>query len=259
MKFATGLLLIVAAIASPCAAQADKAEPDRASLPPASPADLPRWRGFNLLEKFHKDWTNRPFVETDFRLIHELGFNFVRLPMDYRVWVKDGDWTRLDENVLKEIDQAVAWGERYGVHVMINFHRAPGYTVAQPPEPTSLWTDAETQRVCALHWAAFARRYKGIPSERLSFNLFNEPAGTDTATYVAVAKKMVDAIRAEDPDRLIVSDGLNWGQAPVEELRPLNVAQATRGYTPTEVSHYKASWMTGADQYPRADVAARVG
>jgi aryl-phospho-beta-D-glucosidase BglC (GH1 family) len=220
-----------------------------ATLPRATPADLPRWRGFNLLEKFHKDWTNRPFVEKDFQLIHEFGFNFVRLPMDYRIWVKDGDWTQLDEKVLKEIDQAVAWGERYGVHVMINFHRAPGYTVAQPPEPTSLWTDAQTQRVCAMHWGAFARRYKGIPNERLSFNLFNEPAGTDTATYVAVATKMVDAIRAADPDRLIVSDGLNWGQRPIEELRPLNVAQATRGYTPMELTHYKASWIGGADQY----------
>ena len=28
----------------------------------------------------------------------------------------------------------------------INFHRAPGYTVANPPERTNLWTDAETQR-----------------------------------------------------------------------------------------------------------------
>ncbi len=64
-----------------------------------------------------------------------------------------------------------------------------------------------------------------------------------------------DAIRAEDPDRLIISDGLQWGQLPLLELRELRVAQATRGYTPSEISHYKASWVNSAHfpepQWPR--------
>ena len=60
---------------------------------------------------------NRPFVEEDFQLIDELGFNFVRLPMDYRVWMKDNDWTKFDESVFTEIDQAIEWGKQYGIHV----------------------------------------------------------------------------------------------------------------------------------------------
>ena len=58
-------------------------------LLPATPQQLPRWRGFNLLEKFHRDWNNQPFVEDDFRHISHWGFNFVRLPMDYRVWIQE--------------------------------------------------------------------------------------------------------------------------------------------------------------------------
>ncbi|NOX53607.1 MAG: glycoside hydrolase family 5 protein, partial [Planctomycetes bacterium] len=223
--------------------------PRAASLPSARWDELPRWRGFNLQAKFYKG-ADRPFQEEDFRLIAKLGFNFVRLPMDYRVWIRDGDWTQLDERVLREIDQAVQWGSRYGIHVMINFHRAPGYTVARPPEKRSLWTDPEAQRVCALHWAAFARRYRGIPSERLSFNLFNEPSRIDPKVYVSVCRKMVEAIRSEDPHRLIVADGLEWGKRPVPELIPLRIAQATRGYVPMSVSHYKARWVRG-EQFPR--------
>jgi len=219
-------------------------------LPAASAEKLPRWRGFNLLEKFSQGWSNKPFAEDDFKLISSLGFNFVRLPMDYRVWIKDGDWTKFDEAVLKEIDQAVAWGKQYGIHVCINFHRAPGYTVAKPAEKTSLWTDPETQRICALHWAAFARRYKGIPNSNLSFNLFNEPANVDSSAYSAVATKIIAAIRKEDPDRLIISDGLQWGRKPCRELIPLKVAQATRGYEPFEITHYKASWVQGTDILP---------
>src|SRR4030042_665203 len=123
------------------------------ALPEPTAQELPRWRGLNLLEMFYKGSYTGPLKGEDFRLISELGFNFVRLPMDYRIWIKDGDWTRFNETALQWVDQAIDYGQRYGVHVCLNFHRAPGYTVADPPEPTSLWTDAVTQKVCAMHWA----------------------------------------------------------------------------------------------------------
>lgn len=231
---------------------------EAAGLPEASAEALPRWRGFNLLEKFilDADFTG-PFQEADFRLISELGFNFVRLPMDYRFWILDGDWEQINEAAFGDLDQAVVFGATYNIHVCMNFHRAPGYTVARPPEPASLWEDAEAQRVCAQHWRYFARRYKGVPNRLLSFNLFNEPGQIDGATYAAVVKKMVDAIRAEDPERLIIADGLSWGAVPCEELASLRVAQATRGYRPVGVSHYMASWMTGADRFPVPEWPAR--
>jgi hypothetical protein len=211
----------------------------------ATGRQLPRWRGFNLLEKFNRDH-QQPYHEEDFRLISRLGFNFVRLPLDYRCWIS-GDWERIDDSALADIDQAIAWGQQYHVHVCLNFHRAPGYTVAEPPEKADLWTDTEAQRVCAKHWALFARRYKGIPSTRLSFNLLNEPGKIDRLTFAGVIQKLVAAIRAEDPDRLIICDGLEWGLRPVPELADLGIAQATRGYEPFELTHFQASWVHSAE------------
>ena len=108
----------------------------------------------------------KPFREDDFAIIAELGFDFARLPMDYRVWTDPKDWTRLREERLKWVDDAVGFGRKHGVHVQLNFHRAPGYTVASPREPKSLWTDAEAQDVCAQHWATFAKRFPGRPESR---------------------------------------------------------------------------------------------
>lgn len=215
-----------------------------APLPEATAAKLPRWRGFNLLEKFTFTGRHQPFLEDDFRMISEFGFNFVRLPMDYRDYIVGGDWVRFDESALAQIDQAVEWGRRYGIHVCLNLHRAPGWTVAQPREDRNLWTDAEAQRVAALHWGMFARRYQGVPNSSLSFNLFNEPASDLTATvYAAVVGKMLDAIRTEDPNRLVLCDGLRWGTKPVPELIPLGVGQMTRGYSPFSLTHFRASWV----------------
>ena len=212
-------------------------------------ADYPRWRGFNLLEKFHKSWINKPFVEEDFKWIKEFGFNFVRLPMDYRVWIKDNDWTKFNEDVLKEIDQAVEWGRKYGLHVSINFHRGPGYSVATPKEAKSLWTSPEAQKAFVLHWETFAKRYKGIPGKELSFNLLNEPHGNREA-YIKVAKMTIEAIRKIDPKRLIISDGDNYCSEPLKELLPYNIIQAARGYQPFQLTHYKASWANGSDTWP---------
>jgi len=208
---------------------------------------LPIWRGFNLLEKFNR--SNRRFREDDFRWIRDFGFNFVRLPMDYHMWIIDGDWRRINERVLEEIDEAVEFGEKYGIHVNINFHRAPGYTVARPAEERCLWTDPEAQEVCAMHWATFARRYKGIPNSRVSFNLFNEPDSVgDIMEQVLEAHRIViSAIRAEDPDRLIICDGYEWGRSPLLGLVDQKVAMSTRGYAPNEVSHHRASWVNYQD------------
>lgn len=220
-----------------------------ASLPEPSHDKFPRWRGFNLCEKFTPR-NQGPFVETDFEWISEWGFNFVRLPMDYRCWIKDGDWEKFNERALKEIDQAVTWGKEYDIHVSICFHRAPGYCVNPPAEKLDVWTNDEALRVCALHWATFAKRYKGIPNKYVSFDLVNEPKKMDGKAYYRFAKAMADAIRKEDPNRLIIADGSSWGRMPVPELADLKMAQSTRGYTPMGVSLYRASWIRDADKMP---------
>lgn len=209
-----------------------------------------RWRGFNLLGMFQNHGKPAHFDEQDFALISELGFNFVRIPMDYRFWIKDKQWDVIDEAKLTPVDQAVAYGNKYNLHVQLCFHRAPGYTVAKPPEARDLFTDPEALRVCCLHWAFFAKRYRNIPSRELSFNLFNEPKDITEEAYAKVAEALVAAIRTEDPKRFIVADGLRWGGRPAQSLFGLGIGQAMRGYAPMSVSHYLASWVGMPSQEP---------
>jgi len=216
---------------------------------------LPRWRGFNLLDMFtiHSDGN---FHEDDFRWMAEWGFDFARIPACYTLWSEGEDVYRLHEPMLEKMDRVVRLGQQYGIHICLNFHRAPGYSVNQErQEPFNLWKDAEALAAFCFHWETFARRYRGIPSTRLSFNLVNEPVrptpdGLTRADHEHVMRTAVAAIRAIDPERLIILDGVSWGNETLPELVDLGVGQSCRAYLPMGVSHYKASWA-GGEHYPQ--------
>jgi len=215
---------------------------------------LPRWRGFNLLEMFTTK-SDGNFREDDFRWIADWGFSFVRLPMCYLLWTEPGDVCRVREPMLEKIDRAVRLGQDHGIHVCLNFHRAPGYSVnPERKEPFDLWKDQAALDAFCFHWKLFARRYRGIPPWQLSFNLVNEPPGPSAAMtrddHERVVRAAVAAIRSADAERPIIADGLAWGNLPCPELAGLGISQSCRAYTPMGVSHYKAAWV-GGENWPK--------
>jgi len=213
---------------------------------------LPRWRGFNLQEMFSTK-SDGNWREDDFRWIAQWGFDFVRLPMCYLLWIDHDEPFKPKESMLEKIDRAVRLGEKRRLHVCLNFHRAPGYSVnRERQEPFNLWKDETALDAFCFHWKLFAERYRGIPSERLSFNLVNEPPapspdGMTRADHERVVRAAVAAIRQADSARLIVADGVSWGNTPCPELAGLGVAQSCRAYVPFGISHYKAHWVSAQD------------
>ncbi len=129
----------------------------------AAPAPvLPRWRGFNLtnfFQAFSRGEEGQGQVrEEDLRWIRDWGFDFIRLPMDYWLWI-DTDWKttrklapddlfKINEAALEKVDRAVELCRQYGLHLSLNFHRAPGYCINDPErEPLVLWRDPDRKSV----------------------------------------------------------------------------------------------------------------
>ena len=113
------------------------------------------------------------------------GFDFVRIPMAYPRYLsfdRTRDITKdemfnFDPKVLEEIDQLIFMAHKYNLHVSLNLHRGPGYCInAGFHEPFNLWKDKEAQDAFYAHWSMWAERYKTISSDKLSFDLLNEPA-----------------------------------------------------------------------------------
>ncbi|HVU22652.1 MAG TPA: cellulase family glycosylhydrolase [Opitutus sp.] len=238
-----------------------------ASSSPASSRQnpLPRWRGFNLQFLYRADRGPQPPNEDYFRWIAGWGFDFVRLPLNYRMWLKKKtrsdeliaaeDTCDIDESVLALIDQAVTYGERHGVHVCLCLHHAPGYRVGKHVhEPFILWRDQAAVEAFTFHWNLFAQRYRAVAPGKISFNLFNEaPWPNDDfngEVYLRAIAPAVAAIRKHNPQRLIIADGMGAGNLWVPELIPLGIHQSVHCYIPGILSHYKVDWMRDRKEWP---------
>lgn len=263
------------------------------SLQAKGPATNPKWHGFNLLEYFSTDadWmkyfpykNDGMFQEDDFRWIRDWGFNWVRLPMDYRFWTDPQDLLKIHDDKVVPIDRAIKLGEKYGIHVNVCLHRAPGYCILDTmdealtgihvtKEKSSVFSDPKMLEAFVYQWAYFADRYKGISSEKLSFNLVNEPivlpspaemeelkkagklnpedffsgeiARRGAADYTRVARAAIEAIAKHDPQRLVVTDGYNGGTAPIPALFDTAVLQSCHTYNPIQVTHFQCEWVRG--------------
>jgi endoglucanase len=234
---------------------------------PLRPANsLPKWRGFNLLDFYSPSGkpTSKPTTAEHFKWMQDWGFNFIRIPIPYPYYLGfDRSRDILPEEVyhtdpqkLEEIDHLVTLAQQYGMHVSLNLHRAPGYCInAGFHEPYNLWKDQAALDAFCFHWNMWARRYKEMGKDKISFDLLNEPTMREDmndqhspssplpgALYRKVAAAAVAAIRKENPDRLIVADGNAGGSLVTPELVDLGIAQSCRGYYPHAVSHYKAPW-----------------
>jgi endoglucanase len=189
-----------------------------------------------------------PVDEKALDFLSEHGFNFARLPLDYRFWISDFKYFEPDFSVFTYLDSYIKACQERNIHISLNLHRAPGYCINRNDlERDNLWTDKIAQDAFVFQWELFARRYKGISSEALSFDLLNEPAaegqyGLTRENHRLVIKRTVDAIREIDPEREIVIDGLAGGNLALPELADLGVIHSGRGYQPMALTHYQASW-----------------
>jgi aryl-phospho-beta-D-glucosidase BglC (GH1 family) len=238
----------------------------QAEAPAKSGNPFPRWRGFNLTDFNSPNPAPARWGTTDedLKWMIDWGFDFIRLPMAYPRYlefdrsrnIRPDEVTQFNERELDRIEAFVRNAQKQGLHVSINLHRAPGYCInAGFHEPFDLWKSSEAQDAFYAHWGMWAKRFKDVAPEKISFDLLNEPAMRSDMNdqhaknsdipgelYRKVAKGAVDAIRAANPRHLVIADGNRVGNLVTPELKDLNIGQSCRGYYPGTISHFRAPW-----------------
>ncbi len=176
--------------------------------------------GEETARAFFESYRQNFITEADLREIKRLGFNFVRLPFNYRHLVNDQRPGEYAENVFAPVDQLFDWCRRHGLYVLLDMHAAPGGQNTTSPADSStgfaeLWSQEPYQDRSIKLWEQMARRYGGEPS-LMGYNLLNEPitdqfgpldASAQTAAMNAFYRRLIPAIRAIDPQHCIVVEG----------------------------------------------------
>jgi endoglucanase len=159
-------------------------------------------------EAFRDAW----ITADDFKNVQKLGLNHVRVPFPASLLEDDSVPGKYRDGGWKRLDDVVKWSEDAGIYCILDLHGAPGgqsnaeHTGQR--DRNELWSrPANLQRTAKL-WQAIATRYKGKKAIA-AFDLLNEPMGApDAQTMMTLQVQLFRAIRAIDPQRLvIVEDG----------------------------------------------------
>lgn len=218
--------------------------------------------GFNFLWMFRLGNKDRVspgeivIAENEIDFIAKMGCNFIRLPLDYQLWVENFKYDEPNEAMLKKVDDCVHAVISRGLHCSLNIHRAPGYCInGADQEKHNLWKDEEAQTAFVEQWRHFAERYASVPRSALSFDLLNEPPnigqyGMTREIHARLMRTVASAIRTITFDRPITLDGLCGGNEAIPELSDLGVTMSTRGYQPMPLTHYRAAWCEDTKNTP---------
>lgn len=192
----------------------------------------------NGYSSFH---TSTYIDDGDIALIAKLGFDNVRLSVDpVQLEESPRDEEGLNANFTAGLDRAVDMVLAHGLAVLIDFH---------PPDNTSKLplrdSDAAVEHLVGL-WRRVAAHYASRDSDRIFFEILNEPGAIDPRRWAVIEQRVATVIREVAPGNTIIATGPNGSSiADLLTQGPLkdgNVIYNFHFYQPHEFTHQGASW-----------------
>ena len=190
----------------------------------------------------------------DIKRIAGWGFDHIRLPVDYPLLQDEPRAGSPSERGWACVESCLEWCQQDGLRVILDLHKAPGYTFEAPVESPLFGSPALQERFLAL-WQAMTHRFCAQMEDGLAFELLNEVFLPTSDPWNALVRRAVAMIRKEDPQRMIVI-GANRYNAPGElsslEVTPdPNLLFTFHFYAPLVVTHQKAPWIQALVEYDR--------
>jgi aryl-phospho-beta-D-glucosidase BglC (GH1 family) len=177
---------------------------------------------------------------TDLKVIHEMGFDFVRLGVAPELIERHGQVAPAHPEALARLDQAVR--EALDNHLQVLLCVFPDDEYKH-----NLSTERGVDDFVQL-WRILATHFASSDHARVFFELMNEPEVQDPYRWMGIQARVVEAIRQIDPDHTIVATAANYSSLPdllqLEPVRDPNVIYNFHFYEPYEFTHQGASWGT---------------
>ena len=182
--------------------------------------------GSRYSQRFWRRFQDEFIAEEDIRLMAELGYNSLRLPMRAGLLMDENETEPVFlESGFQRIDQLLAWAEKYRVYVFLDLHAAPGGQTGANIDDSlddecGLFMDDGKYELGLSLWEEIARRY----ADRWivgGYDLLNEPirpvrfeGDRDLDVYIPRLREFYrDAtarIRKWDSKHLIAYESPHW-------------------------------------------------
>src|SRR5919205_2566591 len=118
--------------------------------------------------RFWKAYRDNYVTAEDIRFIKQSGFNSVRIPFDYRLFVTEDEPRRLEGVGYELLDRVVGWCRKEGIYVVLDMHAAPGGQTGDNIDDSwgypFLFESAESQELTVRIWRKIAERYHDEPT-----------------------------------------------------------------------------------------------
>lgn len=176
------------------------------SLPEASGSNIPYWTGTTTESKVSavQGWEPVPYwTEQDVKFLADNKMDYLRALLSFTFLSDPDDPTKINLNAVREIDQLIAWGMKYNVHIELSM-------IGLPDEWGKTWDDenigstggtvyfssAAKQESVKAYWTMLAKRYAAISNKYLDFELYAEPNyfGAGAAGYARITVDLADAV-----------------------------------------------------------------
>lgn len=192
---------------------------------------------------FNAEFFQAYITDEDIKLIRDMGFDHIRLPVDPVFLFNKADGS-LNAELLPELDRAIQMIRDHGLAVIVDVH-------PKSNEFKGLSGKPETREGFVTWWGQFASHMaKTTDPEWVFLELLNEPGGQKywaNATWEAYQDRLITIVRANAPDHTIIANG--GAYMLVNELGRVqphpdrNVIWAVHYYEPSQFTHQGAVWM----------------
>lgn len=205
-------------------------------------------------------WDVKAISQEDFLIISALGFNSIRLLMNYVMFEDDANPGVFKNDGWHWLDMAISFADSADLYIMLDMH-APqgGYQSDKSQGFPDFWdgsglspNTSNQNRLIAL-WGAIAERYKH-ETTILGYDLINEPRPNTTTEWVNYANQLITEIRVHDTVHMIVMEVPFIPNFVMQTVNDTNVLYDSHYYnTWGYATQYSAHYGKTGDKWGRYD------
>lgn len=200
---------------------------------------------------YEKEHFDNFITEEDIKYIKSLGFDHVRVPVDYDV-IEEDDGSEKPEG-LKHISDVIGWCRNNDLKMVLDLHKTHGFMfdTKEVPDPDKFFTDVKLQDMFIATWTRLIKMF-GKDKDIVAFELLNEVVNPDFATkWNKIAARAIKTIREYEKDAFILVGGVCHNNVnSVELLDPPAdeyIIYNFHCYDPLCFTHQHAHWVENID------------